>query len=724
MADKSDKIDLSGVDDVYDKHDLSSMPPAPEDLNETSTLGAAGLGAVKGATFGFDDEIAGLAKALVDKGYGSKKDFWDIYKEVRDSVRKEHDLAEEQHPVASFAGELAGGIVPMAAAPALGAGALIGEAAPEGATFLQKAKAMASMGAKAGAIAGLGNSKADLTQGQVIPAAQDVASSTILGAGAGVGLQALGSTANGLASGAANVVKNLPYAQDLGQVFTDTAQGNDLLGQIPAKAKDISDLANQFGEELDSQRALAGANKTAASQQLSNLGVKVPIEDIVDKALDNVNNTKTYGTKQKGDIEEINNVLKDLLGQKEEETSSFIPKSKLPQPSYADKTAKAIAAKTAEAQTSDDMQLASMLQKVDEEQDPEVRDRLLKKIYQLQDATEYPPTTSNDPLTSMDVMGVDRGAFKKPIVKAIPTAEESTFTPIQKITNTQTVRGDTNLSPTDLDNVLKSLSDAYDNMDTGLGRRTLKDVRDQVKSRLEDVLNDKAVTKEDAIDDFTKAINSYEGNNETFKDIAATQEALGLPSYGGGEPSTNAKLQALIRAYDKPGSTARVALDNALDKLAQGHPELANQYRQMIAKTSNDFRLANQLTGESFMTGSHSTLGTSTKATGLLAARAAGKGAEVANNTAKSIIEPAKDISSKMVNIGKQIYDYSPDQIQDMADYAIKKGGNYASNIGSVLSQVVNAPMAKRRAVLFSLMQQPDFRSLANDYQGGDDVGQ
>ena len=76
----------------------------------------------------------------------------------------------------------------------------------------------------------------------------------------------------------------------------------------------------------------------------------------------------------------------------------------------------------------------------------------------------------------------------------------------------------------------------------------------------------------------------------------------------------------------------------------------------------------------------------------------------------------AKNTSDALINIGNAIYGASPEMIQGMADYASKKGGTFGTMIVKTLSAIKESPQGKQRAVLFTLMQQPDFRKFAQEY--------
>lgn len=159
-------------------------PPTQEEINQfvnpvqqesTSIAQALGHNAASGATLGFSDELlgavnspVGAVKALLQKvGIGNLEDK-DVqkYTEARDKERKLLDLLSEEHPIASFAGNVAGSI-PLSILA--GAGAL-GTTAKALSTSKKVADA-AKTGAIIGAASNLGASENDSLGGDLKDAA-------------------------------------------------------------------------------------------------------------------------------------------------------------------------------------------------------------------------------------------------------------------------------------------------------------------------------------------------------------------------------------------------------------------------------------------------------------------------------------------------------------------------------------------------------------------------
>jgi hypothetical protein len=134
----------------------------------TGKLESLARGVGQGATFGFLDEIMG----------GLKSTFGDqTYEQARDEYRENDRIAQQANPVTSMVGNV-GGSLASSLIPGMGLA--------KGASFAQEL----GLGAKLGALAGAGNSEADLTKGDVggltKNALEGAAIGGVIGAGARV----------------------------------------------------------------------------------------------------------------------------------------------------------------------------------------------------------------------------------------------------------------------------------------------------------------------------------------------------------------------------------------------------------------------------------------------------------------------------------------------------------------------------------------------------------
>lgn len=158
--------------------------PRPE--REKSTMGASAIsGALQGATFGWADEIFGLAMDALSKG--------DQYEQARDSYRKRDSQDRNDNPWTYGLSEVAGGMAIPGGAGVGGAKAL-----NAGVKAVRPIGALAAAGATSGGIAGAGFSEGGT--------AKEVAGDAALGAGLGAVLSpAIAKGSESLMRGASNI---------------------------------------------------------------------------------------------------------------------------------------------------------------------------------------------------------------------------------------------------------------------------------------------------------------------------------------------------------------------------------------------------------------------------------------------------------------------------------------------------------------------------------------
>lgn len=201
------------------KSRVLASSPAVTPQEDPSLTEALARGAAQGATLGFSDEIAGGLGAIRDVAQGSvdpTTQLLEAYRRHRDESREANDAAQKAHPTASFGANLAGGLL-----PALLTGGL-GEVGA-GASALSKIGSAAELGAGFGAVTGLGDSNADLTQGDTRSALSDIAKGAVGGAAFG---GALGTVGQGL--GALNKLESV---NNVTNAFKLGADGVSLVGK-------------------------------------------------------------------------------------------------------------------------------------------------------------------------------------------------------------------------------------------------------------------------------------------------------------------------------------------------------------------------------------------------------------------------------------------------------------------------------------------------------------
>lgn len=151
------KLSSLGADDV------SAVPQSTPGYGESLLRGGA-----QGLSLGFADELAGAGGAALDSLKGSDSSLVANYIKHRDAYRAEDAAAKAANPKTFMGGQI-GGSLATAAIPGLNVGAAE--------TLGGRALGAAGLGA----VAALGNSKADLTQGDIGGAAKDTAVGGALG---------------------------------------------------------------------------------------------------------------------------------------------------------------------------------------------------------------------------------------------------------------------------------------------------------------------------------------------------------------------------------------------------------------------------------------------------------------------------------------------------------------------------------------------------------------
>lgn len=186
--------------------------------NDPGILATLGMKGAQGLTMGFADELYGGGSALAEAAKrGNLDQFIDDYVKARDEARKLDEQMSEAHPYLSAGAEIAGGILPALATGGASAGARIGMAAAQGAAM------------------GLGNSKADLTQGEVGDAAWDTAKGGAVGGIAGtVGEKVITPALRGLSKGTGKVAE---ATKEMSEAYANTPKPN--IEEIKAAAEKL-----------------------------------------------------------------------------------------------------------------------------------------------------------------------------------------------------------------------------------------------------------------------------------------------------------------------------------------------------------------------------------------------------------------------------------------------------------------------------------------------------
>lgn len=162
----------------------------------TSLLKAFGLGGADMASFGLDDELRGVGRALGSKMKGDKRPFSELRNLGINELRSEHNQAEEDQTGAYRGGQVAGAVIPAFLAP----GQALANWSRIGGPLARMAKRGGIGAASLGAY-GMGSN-----EGDVLDRAKASGDDAALGATIGIAAPAVVSAAVG---GSKNIVKGL-----------------------------------------------------------------------------------------------------------------------------------------------------------------------------------------------------------------------------------------------------------------------------------------------------------------------------------------------------------------------------------------------------------------------------------------------------------------------------------------------------------------------------------
>lgn len=688
MADS--KIDFEPIDFEESKSEKLYTP----DLSERGVLSTLGRSAASGATAGFDDEIAALVMSA--SRMGDDREFWDIYRDIRDGLRLEKEEIARQSPVLSTVGELGGAIVTSALPLGLAA---------KGASLGQKVASMAKAGAATGALAGVGTGTADLTKGEVLPAVGEAAVGAGMGAAAGAGGQLVGSGLAKVGGELVDILKDTPFAQRMGEVVRRTMRGEELAGKVTQTSQETREGAEMLLGAFKQLESLTGREYGEAYDKLTKQGTKVNPQNLSKFIDDELAKAEAVG-KDKGAIEEIRSTVKDILREREVELTP------LPSPGISPKAAAQDKARTAAAQKveskaatelkKDEVLLNQLLDRYDElrpgpgEEPSKEFLKILGRIATIKDRTpsEFNPLIETEALTGRTVHVAPRG-IGTPIA-----AVEDLFENLPKpITETQRA---SSLTPEQTKTGLTALGDLFEQFklsESSMGKRYAAKAKDAL-----------SMDKEAAI----PAANAKE-IQEASSRIGAVKGGLEALGETPDLKMTVDRIENMIRQSARPGTGGERDLNLALSSLESQFPREVEGLRQMVKEKATREDLARALSAQSAFGQSLSQsfrnldilggAGLGAQAIGLHAARVGAKAVKAGTEASKNIVK----------NTAKALYDMTPDQLEGLAQFALKKGGTAGQMTANTIRKALSEPMAKRRALLFTLMQQPQVRELVRE---------
>lgn len=220
--------------------------------------------------------IKGMPRIMTDAEQAKAKDFSDVYTQTRDAERNQQAEMTKAHPTTSFLSELAGGMVslPMGGATSLGK--------------------LALEGSKIGALAGLGTSEADLTEGDIGGAIAD----TAIGAGIGgvvapAAAKVLPVVGKGLKYIGGKAVDIIPGANNLIEAFKRAKAGEKIASPKALESKIEAMQGAVEKEIMPALKTIEGGKEAAAKTlQKDYQSTQKMIEDHVDDLVKLEENTQ------------------------------------------------------------------------------------------------------------------------------------------------------------------------------------------------------------------------------------------------------------------------------------------------------------------------------------------------------------------------------------------------------------------------------------------------
>lgn len=709
MADK--KVDLSHFDEAVKKYDLSSFDQdVPNQL--VSELKSPLLGAAQGATLGFADEIESGVRSVLPESVGGGE-----YDKLIQDVRNRYKTAESEDPMGYLIGEVGGSL----AVPLPGLGAV------KGATGLAHALPLLKAGATAGAVASLGTREDDKLS---LDAAKEALVGGAIGGGLTVGL------GSALPSGlkfATKGLKESQIAEDVAEVYNKIKSGK--VKTFDKKAlpefKDAVEAAvnKDILGNLDKLKEHSNASYENISNIAKSSDVEIPVAGKIAEL------RAKMPTEQQGvfakDLTPIEANFGSLLG--EQQVVKEVPATLNPEVAK-EKVFQSLQSKAAAGEAKAEREYArkylqsklrnemgSVLKGA--ELDSAVKseaskltsadiDDAVEEIRKLglRERTQFPPEFEINPETGLEVGVVKRADAD--LTQAVPNSK---LEKIKEIVATKDTA-----SAEELMGYIKNIGDlATDKLKTD-NPALFKYIVD-TKATLENTLKAHMPKEYSTAKDMADAL---------YRDtqIEAPAQYLNLPrnrgtSYEGRSNlgDAQASLNRMVgNFWEKPTDDSR-KLQKFLDKLSGSNAEeigLASSGKQgpatipeieaNLQDVSRNLNLAERTSGVSALQGATPNLATPQgivkKLTNFGMSSAAAKTLQVAEYGGNV----AKEFNAGL----KFMHTNTPESILSIASKVSD------SKLANILKQAATAPDAKRKAIIFSLMQQPSYRDAIKSVAG------
>lgn len=770
MADLDKEFEgYEGLDAEFE----SFEPAEPAEPAKPTELEALARGAAQGVTFGFSDELEALLSTAGQKlTSDEKKTFWDMYDEEVSKIRMEYKEAEEEHPGYALTGEIAGAVLPALATGgtsllglgARGAAKVAGTVGAKGAAkaagraatgietlakapgLAPKVAKMGLLGAEAGAVYGAGKAEEDVLS--------EIASGAAMGAITGGALQAAGSAIKAASKEVGKIVGKQPFFADLKETALLQKEGIDILGKESKYYGQLQNIADDIITVIPAFKKMAGkeigeifekAGKQLPKDKPVNLG---EIVGSIKKTLD-------------PEIPEHKRLIKELdtlMGTEKEEVLKFVrdisrksPMAKAEEKVRRRVTAqdesakfgyKAAAIKNYKKEMSKwntvtegleaQQEAAILAGKMDEAEalalrleehmltKPELPSLAkIEKKAAVKSLSEYPPKTTEHPLTEMealvsepplDVEDIAEGLLtsRRPVVEPLP----GEFTPVKLIKEEKVTQQLAAASPDELITFRNKLNEIRGSFKgQGIEDEAMRRNVEEIRRRVDDKLLDSLPGDSPLRAELKEAKRQYHKLSKTYAE-------MGHPQYVSTEQAMNMAKKAkekLVRSMEhyqrslskeelmggEAANQAQQFLQDITDIIAISSPDTAASLRKQMQVASRRLHLAREIMSQSQLTGTPEKLFATPKALSMIVARAIGKAMRIGDQISKSPI----------IRKGQEIYTRGADEVADLAAKAEARGSHFAGT----LRKAAEAPDRKRKALLYTLMQQKDFRDFLDE---------
>lgn len=326
-------LDLSDLSEdqpkSLDLSDLGESATIPESEDNIQTLTDALLGASRGLTYSFPEEIYGLGKASLETLKGSEQPFSELYEQEKQTAAETIKQAEERSPSAFTAGEVAGAIaspINKLLAP-IGA---VGKIAPKVTdTFLPKVGKAASRGllegAAMGAITGAGKAES------ISDIPEDVLQEGLTGAGLGAALGGSLSTLGSAYKKGKEISKKVGDLANTLEAVEDYKAGKELIDKgvnvLTKKGREAGKaLIAGHGETLGSLISQGFDEASNLYNKLTALteayGIKINSKDTIEELQNKINTLRQspepLGPQLTKDLNELDDLIKSYTSKTQE----------------------------------------------------------------------------------------------------------------------------------------------------------------------------------------------------------------------------------------------------------------------------------------------------------------------------------------------------------------------------------------------------------------------